>query len=242
MTGTYQWDASYAADGNNNAVSDNGNTNEQVTVESGQPHAEHQPQPNQRHTEQRHAAGPHGHGHAGGRVLRDRHDHLHAVLRRQRGGHGDGGGQRQRQLRDAHRLHPAHHGHGRRDLPVGRQLRPRRQQQRRQRQQQRQRAGDGQQSLVEREHGDRRRGDDSADQRQPAAGDVGLRHGNGDRRPDRAHGHGDLLLLRHGDPGISHDRAGQHAGGDAERRPRAQFDGYGGLAGRQLLLHRRLQR
>ena len=37
VTGTYQWDASYAADGNNGAVSDNNNVNEQVTVGKASP-------------------------------------------------------------------------------------------------------------------------------------------------------------------------------------------------------------
>ena len=37
VTGTYQWDATYGPDGNNNAVSDNGNANEQVTVSLASP-------------------------------------------------------------------------------------------------------------------------------------------------------------------------------------------------------------
>jgi hypothetical protein len=37
VTGTYQWNASYSGDSNNNAVSDNGNTNEQVTVSPASP-------------------------------------------------------------------------------------------------------------------------------------------------------------------------------------------------------------
>ena len=37
VTGTYQWDASYSGDPNNNPVSDNGSANEQVTVSTASP-------------------------------------------------------------------------------------------------------------------------------------------------------------------------------------------------------------
>ena len=37
MTGTYQWDATYNGDGNNNPVSDNNAANEQVTVSAASP-------------------------------------------------------------------------------------------------------------------------------------------------------------------------------------------------------------
>ena len=37
VTGTYQWNASYSGDGNNNPVSDNNATNEQVTVSAASP-------------------------------------------------------------------------------------------------------------------------------------------------------------------------------------------------------------
>ncbi len=37
MTGTYQWDATYNGDGNNNAVSDTNAANEQVTVSAASP-------------------------------------------------------------------------------------------------------------------------------------------------------------------------------------------------------------
>ena len=37
VAGTYQWDASYSGDPNNNAVSDNGSANEQVTVSAASP-------------------------------------------------------------------------------------------------------------------------------------------------------------------------------------------------------------
>ena len=143
VTGTYAWTDSYSGDTNNNAASGNTDSSEQTVVSAASPTLSTTP-----------SATSVTLGNATPPVLKDTatlaggyyetgDDHLYAVLRRQRGGHGDGGGQRQRQLHDAHRLHPAHHGHGDRDLPVGRQLRPRRQQQRRQRQQQRQRAGGG---------------------------------------------------------------------------------------------------
>ncbi len=40
-----------------------------------------------------------------------------------------------------------------------------------------------------------------------ALGESGLRHGDGDRHAVHADGHGDLLLLRHRDPGLRHDDA-----------------------------------
>ncbi len=46
VTGTYQWDASYSGDGNNSAVSDNNNTNEQVTVSTASPTLSTTPTPN----------------------------------------------------------------------------------------------------------------------------------------------------------------------------------------------------
>ena len=80
MTGTYQWDASYSGDTNNNAASDNADANEQVTVSAASPtiasphpdhgHAGHDPADLDRH------------GRARGRLPPDRHDHLHAVPQR----------------------------------------------------------------------------------------------------------------------------------------------------------------
>ena len=49
MTGTYQWDATYSGDTNNNTVSDNGAGNEQVTVGRGQPDDQHRAQPHDGH-------------------------------------------------------------------------------------------------------------------------------------------------------------------------------------------------
>ena len=49
MTGTYQWNASYSGDGNNNAASDNNAANEQVTVSAGQPDDHHDPEPDHGH-------------------------------------------------------------------------------------------------------------------------------------------------------------------------------------------------
>ena len=45
VTGTYQWDASYSGDGNNNTVSDTNATNEQVTVSSASPTLSTTPSP-----------------------------------------------------------------------------------------------------------------------------------------------------------------------------------------------------
>ena len=76
VTGTYQWDASYSGDGNNNAVSDNNNANEQVTVGLASPTL----------VTTASAAVTLGttaptisdSAAAGGRLQRDRHHHLHA--------------------------------------------------------------------------------------------------------------------------------------------------------------------
>ena len=60
------------------------------------------------------------------RLLRDRHDHIHAVPGQHRGRHGDGRGQRQRHVHDADRLHAADDRYGDGHLPVGRELQRRR--------------------------------------------------------------------------------------------------------------------
>ena len=49
MTGTYQWDATYSGDTNNNAVSDNNAANEQVDGQRGQPDDHHDAQPDHGH-------------------------------------------------------------------------------------------------------------------------------------------------------------------------------------------------
>ena len=128
VTGTYAWTDSYSGDTNNNSASGNTDSSEQTVVSAASPTLSTSPSRDEHHARQLRLAGPEGHGHPGGRLLRDGRHHLYAVLRQQLGGHGDGVGERQRQLHDAHGVHPAHHGHGHRDLPVGCQLRPRRQQ------------------------------------------------------------------------------------------------------------------
>ena len=45
VTGTYQWDASYSGDTNNNAVSDNNDANEQVVVSPASPTIRTTPSP-----------------------------------------------------------------------------------------------------------------------------------------------------------------------------------------------------
>ena len=126
VTGTYQWDASYSGDGNNNAVSDNNNANEQVTVSAASPRSARRP------------VRPGHAGHDGGDA--ERHGGLAGgynetgtitftlMLGSDAGGHDERLGDRQRHLH-AGQLHAAHDGHGDRDLPVGRQLQRRRQQQ-----------------------------------------------------------------------------------------------------------------
>ena len=71
---------------------------EQVTVRRGQPDAQHHAQPDGRHAGHG-VADPDGHGHAGGRLQRDRHASPSRCMPGQHvGGHGDGHGQRQRHL------------------------------------------------------------------------------------------------------------------------------------------------
>ena len=78
VTGTYQWDASYSGDSNNSAASDNNAAAEQVTVSPASPAITTTPNPTTR--DAGHVGGdPEGHGGAVGRLLRDRHDHLHAL-------------------------------------------------------------------------------------------------------------------------------------------------------------------
>ncbi len=150
-TGTYQWDATYNGDTNNNTVSDNDAANEQVTVSAGQSHAGHHPQSDHGHA--RHDDGDaQRHGGTGGRLQPDRYHHLHAPPGQHSGGHGDGRRHRQRHLHDADRLHAAGDRDGDRHLPVGRHLQRRPQQQHRQRQRRSRRAGDGQRGQPDDHH------------------------------------------------------------------------------------------
>ena len=43
VTGTYQWDATYNGDGNNNAVSDINDKNEQITIGKASPRSARRP-------------------------------------------------------------------------------------------------------------------------------------------------------------------------------------------------------
>ena len=98
-----------------------------------QSHSRHHPQPD--HGNARCEPGDlDRHGHPGGRLPPDRHDHLHPVPQRRpdAGGHGNGHGQRQWHLHDSDGLHAAKRQRRGRHLPVGRHLQRRRQQQYRQ--------------------------------------------------------------------------------------------------------------
>ncbi len=113
VTGSYRWDASYGGDGNNNSASDNNDPGRTGDGEPGQPDAGDDSQFDHCY------AGFDGPdtdrlGGAVGRLLRDRHDHLHALLQRRHHacGHRNRHGKRQRHLHDADRLHAAGHGHG----------------------------------------------------------------------------------------------------------------------------------
>ena len=127
VTGTYQWDASYAATAYNIRPA----RQQQRRAGSGQ-HREpdDHDNPERDHGDAGHVVGDaEGHGGTVGRLLRDRHNHVHAVSGQHAGGHRDGPSQWQRHLHDADRLHAADDGHGDWHLPVGRQLQRRHEQQ-----------------------------------------------------------------------------------------------------------------
>ena len=130
-TGTYQWDASYSGDANNNAVSDVDNADEQLTVSAASPTLGTSPSS----TSVTLGANP--------ATLKDTADLTggynetgtspsRSTSGEHRGGHRDSLGERQRGLCHSHRLHVANHWHANRQLSVGCQLQRRRQQQRRQ--------------------------------------------------------------------------------------------------------------
>ena len=154
VTGTYQWDATYNGDANNNAVSDTGAANERVTVSAASPTISTTPSPTHGHAG--HDAGDaQRHCVIGGRLQPERHDHLHAPPGQHPVGHRDGRRHRQRDVHDADRLHAADERHGDRHLPVECQLQRRHQQRLGQRQQRRRRAGDGQRGQPHDQHGPR---------------------------------------------------------------------------------------
>ena len=109
-TGTYQWNASYSGDTNNNTASDINNTQRAGDGQHGRPDDHHHPQPHHGHAG--HVVGDaERHGGPRRRHQPDRHHHLHAgSAGRRHGGHRDGRGQRQRHLHDADRLHAADAG------------------------------------------------------------------------------------------------------------------------------------
>ena len=110
VTGTYQWNATYSGDTNNNAASDINDVNERVTVSAASPTITTTPSPTTVTLGTRHGDLDR-HGNPGGRLPPDRDHHVHPVLQRRRhaGGHGNGGRQRQRHLHHADRLHAAAH-------------------------------------------------------------------------------------------------------------------------------------
>ncbi len=77
VTGTYQWDASYSGDANNNGFSDNNAANRAGNSQPGKPDDHHNSQPDHRAAGNRDV--PDRHGHARRRSEPDRHDHLHAL-------------------------------------------------------------------------------------------------------------------------------------------------------------------
>ena len=107
MTGTYQWDATYSGDANNNAASDTQRVNEQVTVSAASPTLSTTPSPDTvtlgttAVTLNDTAVLANGY-HPTGTITFTLVSPGGAD-----GGHGDGDGQRQRHLHDADRLHAA---------------------------------------------------------------------------------------------------------------------------------------
>ena len=143
VTGTYQWNSSYTGDSNNNSASENNASAEQTTVNPASPSIVTTPSV---------ASATLGtspitlkrHGDAVGRILRDGHDHVHAVSGQHAGRHRDGVSQRQRHLHDADGLHAANDGHGDGNLPVEFELQRGQQQQLGEREQRRGGANGGQ--------------------------------------------------------------------------------------------------
>ena len=111
VTGTYQWNATYSGDDNNNAVSENSDPSEQATVNPASPSIVTTPDP---------TSVPLGNGAVtlndsavlSGGSASDRDDHLHAGLQGLDRGHGDGLGDRERHLHDADRVLAAELRHG----------------------------------------------------------------------------------------------------------------------------------
>ena len=95
-TGTYQWDATYSGDSNNDVASDTGASNEQVTVSGRQSDPHHHPEPDHSHAGRHGPAAVDRRGQAGGGLSSGRHHHLHVVPQRWHdpGGHGNRVGQR----------------------------------------------------------------------------------------------------------------------------------------------------
>ena len=134
VTGTYQWDATYSGDTNNNSVRDNNAADEQVTVHVANPTLGTTPNPTTvtlgttpvTLTDTATLEG--GFNPTGSIIFTLFHNGGTTPVDTE-----TVDGQRQRHLHDADRLHAARHRHGHRHLPVGRQLQRRRQQQHRQR-------------------------------------------------------------------------------------------------------------
>ena len=121
VTGTYQWDASFTGDTNNNAASETGASAEQVTVSPASPTITTTPSATAV-TLGTSSVTLNDTAVLSGRLLRDGYDHLYALPGQHAAQYRDGRSQRQRQLHDADRLHAADDGHGNRDVPVGCQL------------------------------------------------------------------------------------------------------------------------
>ena len=124
VTGTYQWDASYSGDSSNTGSSDDNDPAEQVVVNDAAPTLTSTPSATSI-TLSKTASDAQGHRHAVGWLLPDRHDHLHALLRRgcDADRHRDGERERERHVHDADGVQAPEHEHrGHRHLPVGRHL------------------------------------------------------------------------------------------------------------------------
>ena len=121
VTGTYQWDASFTGDTNNNAASETNAAAEQVTVNPASPTITTTPSTTAV-TLGTSLVTLNDTAVLSGGYYETRYDHLYALPGQHVAEYRDGVSQWQRQLHDTDRLHAADDGHGNRDVPVGCQL------------------------------------------------------------------------------------------------------------------------
>ena len=204
VTGTYQWDASFSGDTNNNSAAESNATAEQTIVSTASPTIA--TTPSAIGADARDLLGhPERHGRALGRLLRDRHDHLHPLPGQHAGRHRVGRRERERHVHGAGRLRAPDDGDRHRHLSVGCHLQRRHQRQPRLRPGRRGRADGHQPGQSD----DR----DDLERRLADPGDI-VAH---------VEGHGDPVrrLLRDGHDhlhAVPRQHAGRHRVGSRERQ------------------------